>query len=348
MYKSITQRLSIIGLVFFTLIGCKKEPTIITNSNYQYVEGETMGTAYHIQFNTTNKAVNKASIDSLLRQLNKEVSTYDTSAIIAKFNASKKAFHVNIDTAQHFYQNLQIANDIRKATRGDFNHEIMPLVNIWGFGYKTKAKDIDSSLIQSTLAYIKNPITIGKNGTTVTLLKKDARQSFDFSALAKGYGVDLVALYFDKHNVTDYLVEIGGEARTRGRNKKGNVWTLGINKPKENSAVSDIHAAVPLLNGAMATSGNYRNFYEENGEKFVHTINPKTGFTRKSSLVSSTVIFTEGKYLCTKADAYATALMVMGLPKAYEFAQTNKLNTLLIEILPNGEFKEYKTGLLNQ
>ena len=170
------------------------------------------------------------------------------------------------------------------------------------------------------------------------MLKKE-----DFSAIAKGYAVDIIAKLLESYDVEHYLVDIGGELRAKGHNAKGQTWTVGINVPSETAEVTELQTAIPLKNRAIATSGNYRNFYEVNGQKFSHTINPDTGFPERSNLLSASVIAED----CMVADAFDTAVMPMGLEKAFAMAQAmNDLEGYFIYSDENGNMAvKYTDGL---
>ena len=192
------------------------------------------------------------------------------------------------------------------------------MVNAWGFGFK-KGVPVDSIAIdslRSLVGYKNVSLVDGK------VIKQNPGTMLDCSAIAKGYGCDVVASMFDRHGIENYMVEIGGEVVAKGRNANGNKWSIGINKPIDDPLASnkELFGIVKLDGKGMATSGNYRNFRYENGKKVAHTIDPRTGYPVEHSLLSATVIADD----CATADAYATSFMVMGLEKAMEICSKEK------------------------
>jgi thiamine biosynthesis lipoprotein len=172
------------------------------------------------------------------------------------------------------------------------------------------------------------------------LIKSNENMILDFNAIAQGYSVDLIAEMFEGKNIKNYLVEIGGEVRTKGRNQNNRIWRVGIDKPEENNMIAgaDLQAIISLRDRALATSGNYRKFYVKNGIKYVHTIDPKTGYPVVSNLLSATVVAPD----CTTADAYATAMMVVGVNKSLELLKQHKeLDALLIYTDVQGKYQVY-------
>ena len=195
------------------------------------------------------------------------------------------------------YQEVyQLAQQVSADTDGAFDITVAPLVNAWGFGFKTEQmptpEQVDSLL--------------------------QIRSQLDYSAIAKGYGCDVAARVLSQHGVSDYMVEIGGEVVTCGHNPKGEPWRVGVSKPTENEdEAAELQAVLTVSNAAMATSGNYRRFYYKGGRKYAHTIDPRTGYPVQHELLSATVIAPT----CAVADAYATAFMVLGLQGAQQLLQ---------------------------
>jgi thiamine biosynthesis lipoprotein len=193
---------------------------------------------------------------------------------------------------------------------------VAPLVNSWGFG-PTKKTDLDNKRIDSLLELVGYKM-LKLEGNKIIKLKPEIK--LDFNAIAQGYTVDVLAKYLESKGIDNYLVELGGELKAKGKKENEN-WKVGIDKPNENaSSERKLEAVINLNDKALATSGNYRKFYEENGQKFSHIINPKTGFPAKQNLLSATVIAANG----ITADAYATAFMIMGLNKSIQFLEDNK------------------------
>ena len=314
-------------LVILCLLSCSTSE----DTAYATINGETMGTYYKVTYNPSTYKVNKEACDQLLVEINNEVSTYIDSSTISKFNQTER--ELNIDgntlyssldsgTSGHFMANFMAAKEVFKKSRGYFDPTVMPLVNYWGFGYteKKKVTAIDSLLIDSLLQFVGFDKVSMTMETPYVVNKTLPGVQLDFSALAKGYAVDELAELLERNGIVDYLVDIGGEIRARGISPKNKLWTVGINTPKEDAGLSEVHTAVPLANQAIATSGNYRNFYEVDGKKYSHTISPSTGFPERNSLLSASV-FAED---CMTADAFATAFMTMGLDKAFSLATNTK------------------------
>jgi FAD:protein FMN transferase len=316
---------SIILAICLVLSACQSAPKAA-----QRLNGETMGTTYHITFLDDQTSDFQFSVDSLLAAFNQEVSTYIPASVISRFNQSTEPFELGISREEaralpipaagvrpneHFAANCAASLAYYHLSEGAFDPTVMPLVNFWGFGYTEKraVETVDSVLVDSLLGLVgMDRVCIWEGGM---LIKSVPGVQLDFSAIAKGYGVDLVGIFLEQRGISDYLVEIGGEVRARGVNDRGEPWVIGVNTPNPEAGLADIQVAVQLPDRSLATSGNYRNFYEVEGVKYAHTINPKTGYPELSRLLSASVFAPT----CTEADALATACMVMGLEKAYNF-----------------------------
>lgn len=320
-------RRTILYTLILILPGCSSgdQPP---SANYVRLQGRTMGTTYNVTYSDGQQRDFQAGIDSLLRIVNLEVSTYIEHSTISRFNQADSAFHLSYDPRgrevggypnRHFLANYFKAREVYEASEGYFDPTIMPLVNYWGFGYTPKkmVEAVDSTAIDSLMEFVGfGKVSLAVRGGDSLLLKAAPGVQLDFSALAKGYGVDAVARLLADQGIRHYMVEIGGEVVVRGQSPRGGDWKIGINVPREDAGKEDIQTAVPLHNQALATSGNYRNFYEVDGAKYSHTINPFTGFPERSTLLSASVFAPD----CMAADAYATAFMAMGLDKAVDLA----------------------------
>lgn len=328
---------SIVGLILCSLLACKTENQ--TSSDlYVSISGKTMGTTYNIVFKDLDGQVSRhqAAVDSILVAFNEEVSTYIPTSIISRVNQDTT---LQIEIAQlsdagtlqvnDFRANFDLAKRLYADTDGYMDATIMPLVNYWGFGYTEKRAvgQVDSIHIDAMLQLVGMDKVSLKDDI---IYKSNPNITFDFSAFAKGYGVDLIGKYFESQDVVDYLVEIGGETLGRGLNKTAEPWKVGINTPKADASINDFQVIVQLDELAVATSGNYRIFYEnEAGDRYAHIINPRTGFSETSNLLSASVFAAD----CATADAYATAFMVMGLEAAMEkVEQEEGLEACLIYI----------------
>lgn len=271
------------------------------------LEGKTMGTTYHIIYFDEENRNFKVSIDSLLGIFNQSLSTYIGSSEISKFNLSK-SFQFKLP---YFYPVLTKSKIIAEESNGYFDPTVMPLVNAWGFGPGKKLNP-DSLQIDSMMQFVgfqKLFFNID------SVWKGDNRVQLDFSAIAKGYGVDVVADFIKSKGISSLFVEIGGEVITLGINKKlEKNWEVGILDPNSTYEKQFYIAYAQLANKAMATSGNYFNYLEDDGQKYSHTIDPTNGYTVRHNLLSASVFADD----CMTADGWATAFMAMGYEKAID------------------------------
>jgi len=262
--------------------------------------GHVFGTYFNIQYQSSRNLHNK--VYSLFDEINNSLSTYAPYSVISKVNKNN-----SVDLDSHFIKVFNASKKYFEQTGGAFDITIAPIVNVWGFGSGKKKQNISPKLIDSLLKLVGMDKVIIENNQ---IIKKHPEIQLDMSAIAKGYAVDVISEMFKKHKVENFLVEIGGELRAEGINKEQKPWSIGIDEPIEDIAVKD-RKLIEVLNissGALATSGNYRQFYYKNGKKYSHTINPKTGYPIRHNLLAVTVWATT----CMKADAFATAFMVMG------------------------------------
>lgn len=324
-----------LSFAFLALIftSCQQEKKAI---NYRSIEGKTMGTYYKVTYQDSLGRDFFQSVDSLLVQINHEISTYEKNSTISQFNQSASSFSTGLNFKDysfcvanpaacgrvknyHFFKNLLAARVANQRTKQAFDPTIMPLVNYWGFGY-TPHKPVektDSLKVDSLLQFVGfQKVTQADSAGFVVLKKTQPGVQLDFGGTGQGYGIDAVAIFLELKGIKNYLVDIGGESRARGRNAKGEWWTIGINTPKSEAAVTDFTRIVQLENRSVSTSGNYRNFYEVNGGKYSHIIDPRTGYPKQSNLLSASVFSKD----CLEADALATGFMVLGLDEAYELA----------------------------
>lgn len=337
-----TSNIFLLLLLLLPFGGCQNEiaSTTTRTNNYQKVAGETMGTTYHVTYLDSLNRDFKSDFDRLLVALNREVNTYDSTSVISQFNRAG-AGEFAVGEAKDFVANFWAARTIHQATAGAFDPTVAPLVNYWGFGYtpKRKVTAVDSSKITKIMEAVgMDKVVLNADNTLLT--KKTPNVKLDFGAIAKGYGVDMLGKFLEKNQVRNYLVEIGGEVRARGKNDRGEWWQLGINVPQEGAAVNEFQTVVGLENQALATSGNYRQFYEVDGKKYSHTISPFTGFPERNTLLSASVFAPD----CTTADAYATAFMVLGVEEALALAnQLDNVDAYLIAGTADGVMKVIKS-----
>ena len=273
------------------------------NADYQHDSGLVFGTSYNITYQSNDNL--KPEIEKALAEVDASLSPFNEKSVITHVNKNEA---VTLD--DHFITVFRLSSEIYKDTEGAFDITVAPLVNAWGFGFKNGIMP-DCHAIDSLMQFVgfdKVKLQDGK------IIKTDDRLMLDCSAIAKGYGVDAVARLLKSKGIDNYMVEIGGEIVASGENPKGAPWRIGVSKPDDDSVSvsNEIQGIINISNRAMATSGNYRNFYYKGGKKYAHTIDPKTGCPVQHSILSATVVSDE----CAKADAYATAFMVMGLDKA--------------------------------
>jgi len=320
-------------LVLATLIiSCKNENHALVAFKNTKLSGAVFGTSYSVIYNSEENY--QKQFDSLFYIINKSMSTYQTNSDISKINRNE-AF--NIDS--HFVHVFDASKEICKETQGVFDPTIGAVVNAWDFGPEGKIASLDSLKIDSLM------LSVGLN----KVLRKDfkiAKQNpntfIDFNAIAKGYGVDVVGLFLESKNISNYLVEIGGEIRARGKNVvKQSAWRVGVEEPHFDGTQSVLNA-ISLHDEAMATSGTYRKFKIDSlGNRYSHIIDAKTGYPSKTNLLSISVIAKD----CMTADAYATAFKAMGIENVKEFLQSHpELKAFLIFENNN---KELETLSLN-
>ena len=316
----INKLLSTLLLFLFLSIGCNN-PTPPAPVPYQVDKGETMGTYYVVQYQYGENL--KIQIDSLLVDFNNELSTYIPTSLISQTNGLVDSICFEATKTKYFQPSLMGAQKIWEETGGAFDPTVMPLVNYWGFGYteRKKVTTIDQDSIQKMLQLVGLDKVTWKSDTQKFCIRKaNPKMKLDLSASAKGHGVDVIADYLKSLGISNFLVEIGGEVHTSGSSAKGTNWVIGINVPDESSAVTDVALPVQLNNEAMATSGNYRNNYKNGQFVVAHIIDPKTGLSRPTDILSASIIAPD----CLTADALATATMVMGKEAAINFFEKHK------------------------
>ena len=290
-------------LLLFLIIGTVFIVRQQRSTPYQHDEGQVFGTFYHITYQNDSSLNDEilaelAKVDSALSMFNKQ-------SVISRVNRGE-----DVQTNKMFDTVFNLAEKISDDTDGAFDITVAPLVNLWGFGFKTGNQPTKAAIdsLRSIVGYRKVTLKDGH------VRKADPRVMLDCSAIAKGYGCDVVAALLRRHGIDNYMVEIGGEVVTQGISEKRLPWKIGVTKPADDSLAVDkeLQTVLNVKNMAMATSGNYRNFYYKNGKKYAHTIDPKTGYPVQHSILSATVL---AKH-CAEADAYATSFMVMGMEGA--------------------------------
>lgn len=319
-----------IGLSFLLLIvlsACERK-----KSEYTKISGFAQGTTYHIIYENSNNQDYTDPIDSILGAFNKSCSMYDSTSIISRINNNDPTAEADDWFIDVFKKSVEVS----EASGGALDITVGPVVRAWGFGATPVAKH-DKSYIDSLLQYVGMD-KVKLEGRKV--IKKYPGVSLDVNAVAQGYSVDVLADFFEKKGIRNYLVEIGGEVRCKGTNAKNRLWHVGIDRPADGNIVpgEQIQAIVELDNKSMTTAGNYRKFFVENGVKYGHTIDPKTGYPAKNTLLSATVLADDA----VTADAWDTAFMVLGLEKSKEILKNLRgIEVYFIYSDEKGEYQIY-------
>ena len=316
---------SLIALAVFSLFACQPKKEFIRN------EGLIFGTVYHMTYEHHHDLYD--TINAVLNAFDRSMSTYKKESLISKINrnASDK-------TDAYFRQVFHRAKEITEATDGAFDMTVAPLVNAWGFGF-SKEDSITQALIDSILPNVGMAM-LQLDGDR--LIKQRPGIMLDGSAIAKGFAVDVVADLLEAFEVRNYMIEIGGEMRVKGHNPVNTVWRVGIDKPIDDPEVMNrqLQEIIGISNVALATSGNYRNFYVKGGKKYAHTISPFTGYPVSHQLLGVSVLAPD----CMSADAYATGFMVLGFEKSLEIVESHpELEAYFIMADKALEYKTHST-----
>lgn len=321
------------GILILLLTSCQRE------SPYKEITGETMGSTYVITYKGP-KGI-KPGIDSILQEFNQLFSTYDENSYLSKFN---KNTLTEEEIKQLTERQCKWMTDVFKLsfvlyhkTEKAFNPGMAPLLNFWGFGENSKYPEvIDQKIIDSLLVF-SNYDNYYLRGCFP--FKTEPRYELNYNAMAAGYATDVIALHLESLEISDYLINITGEMRAKGVNKKGEVWKIGIEKPINNKSQNPSALNIELSDKAMATSGNYRNFFEKNGKKYGHTINPTTGYPSENNMLSATVISKYGA-IC---DGLATAFMVMGFENSKRIVEGDASLEAVLIWEDKGEMKTWSS-----
>jgi len=318
-------------VAIFLLASCKSEL-----KNSIQISGAAQGTTYHITYLAGQHSNYREAIDSIFKKIDLSLSTYKPGSVISKMNRNDTAVLADDYFSDVFTKSMEVS----EKTKGLFDVTVAPVINAYGFGF-TKKEKVTQSLIDSLLRFVGYK-KLRLNGRK--LVKEMPQVMLDFNAIAQGYTVDVLSSFLDSKGIRNYLVEVGGEVRAKGKKSDDSYWTVGIEQPDENIAEGGTlnNVLIKIKGKSLATSGNYKKFYIEDGKKYTHIINPFTGYPARNNLLSATVIAGN----CMTADAYATAFMVMGLDKAKQFLAGNK--NLGLEVLfiydENGLSKTYMSA----
>lgn len=300
------------GLLVLSLFGCKQKPVAPVK-----LSGETQGTYYAITYYDGKQRDFSSEIAEILRQVDASVSVYIDSSLINRINRNETD---SVDKI--FYDNFSVAQKVSEASGGAFDCTIGRLIEAWGWGFSKR-----DSITSAKIEQLRKHSGYGKVFiVNRQLLKEDDSITLNFNAIAQGYTSDLIATFLRSKEITSFLVDVGGELVAEGEKPDSSPWTIGIELPDESGDVPEnlmdrpLQAILSVKGGkGVATSGNYRKFYVENGVKYSHTIDPATGYPVRHSLLSATVVASTA----TLADAWATAFMVMGLEKAQDYLRSH-------------------------
>lgn len=328
-------RIGALMLVGFLLTACsfKKEALF---------QGRTMGTTYMVKvvtsyFNRPSDLAEK--IDGRLAEINQSMSTYMADSEISRFNALADTA-VDFEISDDFHRVLSVAGELFAHTGGAWDPTILPLVNLWGFGPRGQRSDIpEKQAIEDARSgvgfqYLRLTLhkTIGKDLPGLNL---------DLASIAKGYGVDAIARMLHDLGYTDFLVEIGGEVYAHGLRKDGQKWRVGINKPDPAAPGSQVYRTMALENMALATSGDYRNYFEIDGRRYSHVLDPRTGWPVANDVVSVSITADT----CTLADGLATAVMVLGIEKGLAVIDSlDNVEGIIVERKPDGNLIDHRSS----
>ncbi len=314
-------------LLILTAISCTPEEKKVA------FQGQAQGTYYAVTYFDTRERNFQPQVDSILKAFDQSVSMWVEGSIISRINRGDSSVRPDPWFVDIFNRSKEIA----ATTDGAFDFTVGPLVNAWGFGFKGKMK-MDSALVDSLRNLVDYRKVRLENGR---IIKENERAQFDFNAIAQGYAVDVLGKFLVSEGIQNYLIDIGGEVLGKGMKPDGSAWIVGIENPATDSlSERTLNARVRLSAKAVATSGSYRKYYEEDGIRYSHTIDPKTGYPVRHSLLSVSVMADD----CATADGYATAFMVMGFDKAKEFVENEpSLEAYFIYATQDGLFQTYST-----
>jgi thiamine biosynthesis lipoprotein len=314
-------------IILITLFSCTPEQEKIM------FQGQTQGTYYAVTYFDSKGRNFQSQVDSILKAFDLSVSMWVPESIISRVNRGDSLVQPDV----WFVDIFNRAEVIAESTGGAFDFTIGPLVNAWGFGFKGKMK-MDQARVDS-LRQLVDYRTVRLDEGKIIKDKMNVR--FDFNGIAQGYAVDVIGNFLSSKGIKNYLVDIGGEVYAKGVKPDGKSWLVGIENPASDSlSERTINSTVKLMDKALSTSGSYRKYYEENGLRYSHTIDPKTGYPVRHNLLSVSVLAND----CATADGYATAFMVMGYKKARDFVENEPdLEAFFIIDAGTGTYQTYAT-----
>ncbi|HYG20729.1 MAG TPA: FAD:protein FMN transferase [Ohtaekwangia sp.] len=297
--------------------------------------GSTMGTTYNITYFDSDARNFQKGVDSVLRLVNAAINMYDPDSDVSRFNRSPHGIRI---TSRYLHPVLQTALEIARLSGGAFDPTVMPLVNAWGFGPGKPQADLTPAEVDSIRRFVGYTKIVL---TEDSVIKSDPRVQLDFGGIGQGYGADMVTDFLKSQGVENMLIELGGEGMACGNNIQKNApWQIGITDPGSTYENQFFKAYVSVKNQSFTTAGNYFNFRKVNGKTYAHTIDPVAGYPVDLALLSVSVFAAD----CTIADAWDTALMVMGHEKAIETLRAHpELDAILMYTGPDGKLQTYIT-----
>jgi len=330
------RRSLVLGLGALALGGCGKTPVATDAQRYLHFGGATMGSSYTVRLQTTGSDEEglRTAVQSALDEVDERMSMFRAESELSAFNRAPAAATVAL--SEPLCDVLVIADRTSRWSGGAFDVSVAPLVERWGFGTRSGRSVPKATLVAAERSHVGwGALSFDPARRRVT--KRHAGQQLDLGGIAKGYGVDRGAMALEARGIANYMVEVGGEVRTRGINAAGAAWRIGIEEPDANPQRA--RWVVPLSGLAMATSGDYRNYFIEGGQRYSHEIDPARGAPISHSLCSVTVVADD----CMQADALATALIVLGADKGRALAESSGIAAQFIERLPGGSFRDSMT-----
>lgn len=324
-------------LLLLLIVSCQPQ-----TQELDRVEGEALGTTYHISYFSDQSIDIEKSLDSIFDLVNGSMSTYQSDSDISRINRGE----VDVKVDEMFREVFELSAQVYRESGGYFDPTIGDIVNLYGFGSEQGVTDPDSTMVDSLMKFVgMDKVELTDDGV---LVKKYPEVYIEFNAIAKGYAIDVIGNFLDAQGVDNYLIELGGELLAKGKNlTKDTYWRVGVDAPQSDAEKREMIAVLELRNRAMATSGNYRKFRvdPETGTQYVHTINPLTGFPERGDLLSATVLAPN----CALADAYATAFMAMGYERAKALVEgLQDIDVFFLYLDQDGQKKEYLTSGLQE
>jgi thiamine biosynthesis lipoprotein len=331
------RRSLVLGLGALALAGCGRTPIASKAPGYTRFSGATMGSTYTVRLKAPghDDAALRDAVQSALDEVDQRMSMYRPDSELSAFNRAAGGTPVRL--SEPMYSVLAAADRISRWSNGAFDVTVAPLVERWGFGTRA-VREVPAAAVVTAERSRVDWRSLSLDDARLSVTKRQAGVQIDLGGIAKGYGVDRAAMALEARGVTDYMLEVGGEVRTRGVNAAGAAWRIGIEEP--DATPQRARWVVPLSGRAMATSGDYRNYFVEGGQRYSHEIDPASGAPIRHSLCSVTVVADD----CMQADALATALIVLGAERGRALAEASGIAAQFIERVPGSGFRDSMTS----